>query len=351
MKPHNYSAKMLDETSAVFSPMQNEDTGEIILDVVKDKNTGRMADKTYQAIRDGIACASKYMLPDDGIIEGFDLKNKKQYVDMVRMPYSAVALELKMGGIPTILLCQAHSDLGIGKFAAKDKSLRNTLRDRQGNYIPMIDALDIVSEHIGVGFSVLPIQLMPDGGLRRANRSIRKHINYNPSPAWVIFQFVGNMAYSDIATWSSVTDLELPFSIESLDEDQISVDVIRDKEDNFNKEIHTFFGMIMEIVTQFCVFSNMKGIEAKKISVPSKVNRKRINRGKKPLFEYKILDVHERVIRGNVMGDTGGHKNRWHTVCGHPRFYKNKDKPVWIKPHSRGDKQLGVIDKAYKINK
>ena len=339
MKPHNYSAKMLDETSAMFSPILNKDTGEMLIDVVEDKSSPVMKDKNYKAIRDGLEVATKYMLPDNGIIKGFDLKNKKQYVEMIRMPYSAVALEFKMGDIPTILLCQAHSELGIGRFAAKDKTLRNTLRDKQGNYIPMIDAINMANESIGIGFTVLPIQFMPHGKLNETH------------PSWVIFQFLGNMSYKDVTTWSSVPDLELHFTMEALDEDALSVDTIRDREDSFNKEIHGFFGQIMEIATQFCVFSNMKGIETKKISAPSKVNRKRINRGKKPLFEYKILDVHDRVIRGNVMGGMGGHKNRWHTVCGHPRFYKNKDKPVWIKPHSRGDKQLGVIDKAYKINK
>ena len=63
-----------------------------------------------------------------------------------------------MGDIPTILLCQAHSELGIGRFAAKDKTLRNTLRDKQGNYIPMIDAINMANESIGIGFTVLPSQ-------------------------------------------------------------------------------------------------------------------------------------------------------------------------------------------------
>ena len=338
MKPYNYASKFLDETSVIFSPTRDKL-------VATNLETGaEMNNQSYQAIRDGVKCSTKYILPDDGKIEGFTLKNKKQYTDMVRMPYTAVTLEANIGKNPTILLCQAHSDLGMGKFSKAGKYLKNTLRDKQGNHVPMIEALEIHDQMIGVGFSVLPIQRIGDS----ANLSLKE---IGVENRWVIFQFIGVMSYQDIVTWKDCGDNLLPFTLESLDESSSPVDEIRDANDEVNKRVHEFFGEIMEIVTQFCICQNMRGIRAKTIAVPDKINKKRIKRGKKPLYEYKILDIHESAIRNKGAIGTSGHKNRWHTVCGHPRFYKDKDKPVWIKPHSRGDKEMGVIDKSYRLSK
>jgi hypothetical protein len=80
----------------------------------------------------------------------------------------------------------------------------------------------------------------------------------------------------------------------------------------------------------------------------------------KPLLplEHKVLHLHLRKrwpAAKVVQGTIAHHKVRWHEVRGHVRTLRNADgsirKQVPVKPHERGDKELGRIEKTYLVEK
>jgi hypothetical protein len=80
-------------------------------------------------------------------------------------------------------------------------------------------------------------------------------------------------------------------------------------------------------------------------------NRKRINKGKKPLIEFKMA-----VIEGkkSVMSSTphGTHASpRLHWRRGHWRRTPKSGKQIWIEPMEVGDEENGRIIKTYAIGK
>ena len=70
-------------------------------------------------------------------------------------------------------------------------------------------------------------------------------------------------------------------------------------------------------------------------------------RNKKPIaYQYKILDINKSSNDNNFIYKRSVNKNRFHDVRGFYRHYKS-GKKVWIKNHTRGTKELGVIEKDY----
>lgn len=79
-----------------------------------------------------------------------------------------------------------------------------------------------------------------------------------------------------------------------------------------------------------------------------------------PKYEYRIITIEipkELTKAYNIESlEHNGIRKRYHTVRGHARYY-TEDKPlfgkytgwVWIAPHVRGDRNLGVIDKDYNV--
>jgi len=70
-------------------------------------------------------------------------------------------------------------------------------------------------------------------------------------------------------------------------------------------------------------------------------------RNKKPTaYQYKVLDIGNVSNSTNYVYNRSVNKNRFHDVRGFYRHYKS-GKKVWIKNHTRGTKELGVIEKDY----
>ena len=70
-------------------------------------------------------------------------------------------------------------------------------------------------------------------------------------------------------------------------------------------------------------------------------------RNKKPTaYQYKVLDISKSSKHNNFIYNRSVNKNRFHDVRGFYRHYKS-GKKVWIKNHTRGTKELGVIEKDY----
>jgi len=102
---------------------------------------------------------------------------------------------------------------------------------------------------------------------------------------------------------------------------------------------------------------NTKNIIHKKNKPPEKLNKKRVQKNKPPLFSYHTLEVvkpgQQTVSEG---WDSPGNTMRLHFCRGHFRYY-TKEKPLfgrlvgrfWIQPHLRGSKNKGMVAKDYNV--
>ena len=66
-------------------------------------------------------------------------------------------------------------------------------------------------------------------------------------------------------------------------------------------------------------------------------------------YEHKMVIIDP--LKKHAIGGVTGHgvKHRLHPVRGFWRRYKKSGKTVWVKPHWRGDKELGVITHDYEV--
>lgn len=82
---------------------------------------------------------------------------------------------------------------------------------------------------------------------------------------------------------------------------------------------------------------------------PHKLNREREKRGRAPLNDFHIVDLsrRRRLAPAEDHVPVAGSPRRWHYVRGHWRHYESHK--TWIKPHFRGDIDLGIIDKHYRL--
>ena len=86
-------------------------------------------------------------------------------------------------------------------------------------------------------------------------------------------------------------------------------------------------------------------------SAPIKSDIRKIQHGKvTPTNEYYVLtlDTSDTHVTTYIDSATGSPK-REHSVRGHWRYMKKSGKRVWVKSHRRGDAELGIIIKDYKM--
>jgi hypothetical protein len=291
IQPYNYSRKFLDYTD-------HEGW-------VSAKN--HKAKEMANVVRGNIEVGVKYILPPEGDT-GITIKNPSQYMELIRLPYTCVALEVP-------LTCWKD-----------DESNSFT--------VPTIIALRS-NDGEDLGFQMAPVQY---------------HGNmHSKSDTWSMSKFAAIINERDIKTWDSKKLSEIDFEIFTMDKETAPSESL-DEDCEENTHFKGFYGRLMQISLEFCIYANTRNIGVETIHAPHKLNKKRAKRGLKPLYDYKVLGIHKQVIKAGGIGGGDSHKNRWHRVCGHPRFLKGHDKPIWIKSHSRGDETLGVVEKIYKVN-
>ena len=106
---------------------------------------------------------------------------------------------------------------------------------------------------------------------------------------------------------------------------------------------------------------NCQNVVFKDVEPPYKVNRKRIKNGKTPLYSYKILEVVKGKPKSKNAGSvpwnyTSPENVRFHLCRGHFKTF-TEDKPLfgkyagtfWWNPHSRGNKDIGTVEKEYSV--
>ena len=76
---------------------------------------------------------------------------------------------------------------------------------------------------------------------------------------------------------------------------------------------------------------------------------KHYSKFERPMFEHFVMEMEVDEPDPEQTGRTCVQpRKRQHQVRGHRRVYKS-GKTVWVKPHWRGDKNLGVIKKDYEM--
>lgn len=100
-----------------------------------------------------------------------------------------------------------------------------------------------------------------------------------------------------------------------------------------------------------CVMLEAKVVEREVVRIDAKLNQTRARRGKLPLHDYHVVAIRrDRVTPrspAELDPDRDITRKRWHLVRSHWRQYS--DHRTRIDWHSRGDIDLGVIDKHYKL--
>jgi len=103
------------------------------------------------------------------------------------------------------------------------------------------------------------------------------------------------------------------------------------------------------LVCDFCTVVNCSNIKYIDNIPASRLNKKRIKRGKMPFFSYKILQIFntEKTVAKN--NNAGTHASpRIHFRRGHVRKLAN-DTSIWVQQCVVGNKKNGIIHKDYKV--
>jgi hypothetical protein len=106
-------------------------------------------------------------------------------------------------------------------------------------------------------------------------------------------------------------------------------------------------GDILAIFCNLLALLNCKNLKTSIVRPSDKLNKCRIRKGKLPFYEYKVLDIHKDAIVAGESLETFGEKNRYHMCRGH--FKKLKTGLFWWNAHARGKKELGEIEKDYRV--
>lgn len=117
------------------------------------------------------------------------------------------------------------------------------------------------------------------------------------------------------------------------------------------QDLQPLADMLMRNVWAICVMLEAKVVEREVVRIDAKLNQARERRGKLPLHDYHVVAIRrDRVTPrspAELDPDRDITRKRWHLVRSHWRQYSNhRTKIDW---HSRGDIDLGVIDKHYKL--
>jgi len=81
------------------------------------------------------------------------------------------------------------------------------------------------------------------------------------------------------------------------------------------------------------------------------INKKRINKGKKPLIEFRLITVDGRKSESSSTPHGTHASPRLHWRRGHWRTMKKSGKKVWVDPMLVGDEKNGKIIKDYAVGK
>jgi len=104
--------------------------------------------------------------------------------------------------------------------------------------------------------------------------------------------------------------------------------------------------LILDLNTFFANLSKNNLPIYKKVG--HKSNPKRIKKGKKPIYEWKLVDIKPKAAERPSLGGTHA-SPRQHDRRGHWRVIKKTGKKIWVKPCVVGSLENGRIDHVYRL--
>jgi hypothetical protein len=122
-------------------------------------------------------------------------------------------------------------------------------------------------------------------------------------------------------------------------------DLGKERAREFVKNILECLSHAVTTLYDLLVALSCKNVDARSLSPPEKLNKRRIARGKQPFFSYHVLDLFEHSEVGNSIG--GSHASpRLHWRRGHVRRLPT-GRNVWVRAALVGNPALGFVDKDY----
>lgn len=114
--------------------------------------------------------------------------------------------------------------------------------------------------------------------------------------------------------------------------------------------IYITCSVLAYMVFSFLAALNCSNIVEHDTPAPSKLNKKRQSKNKPLFFDYKILviDTDKKAANTSSSISSGNHaKKAFHIRRGHIRRLPNKN--IWVNSCTVGDKNIGVVEKEYKV--
>jgi hypothetical protein len=117
------------------------------------------------------------------------------------------------------------------------------------------------------------------------------------------------------------------------------------------EDLPKYVEVCFEQVRAVCIMLGAEVATTHVVRAPAKLNYSREKKGKLPLMDYHVVELNRRKRYDPVpleMRDDGPKtRKRFHWVRGHHRQLKNMR--IWIEWHVRGDPDLGIIEKEYRL--
>lgn len=310
-------------------------TASAIDSLLAAQKAGRLASSGIEArgiawLVDCLQKAVKFMLPDmreDALIAETDISRA---MELVRLPYPIIAIEYKVGGewggsdlevaAPRrIALCFAPSSPMLD-----DSQLFPVLDSRDdldGIYVMSIFEVD----GSGLWFCVPALVFVSSSGKKERGSSF------------------GVLEHQQRAGWG-IRNRLIPFPLKSLWKSYADA---WSSPDDVAAAISSDVGDEVRTATAFCQVLNCSNVQIETLAVSESVNRRRVRKGKRPLYEYRVLTIDITTTRkvGSSVEESGRASPRQHLRRGHIR--RMGDKVVWVNASLVGNH--GRIEKAYRI--
>lgn len=294
----NYSAHAVDDLKAMRNWYQKNGTKE------QSASLPILA-KVISILR----TAEKFLLPHDCELLSFNEVSEK-YRDLIRLPYSAVALEFstsphRNGGSSKGIVLAWHglNDLAPEQLQEFDFDERAEViaftsffySDRQKKWMPSPHVFWFHRDHLDIHL----------GGIRAG---IHNALAY------------GDMHQEMISAMS--------------DERQ-------------QRELDGNLKVCMDAILEFLVTVNCENVIQNSLAPSNVLNQKRKSKQKEPFYSYRILSIPGGSNPGSPQG--GNHASpRIHLRRGHLRRL-NTGKVTWVRHTIVGNAELGVADKNYRV--
>lgn len=116
-----------------------------------------------------------------------------------------------------------------------------------------------------------------------------------------------------------------------------------------DQEFCTLIAATASFIVRFVTILNCSNVYINSNAAPGKLNKKRIKKGKVPLYEYKTLHfkIPNKYSKKEGVINGGRNSPRVHLRRGHIR--NCGDVSIWVQPCVVGSKQRGIVHKDYDV--